>query len=125
MQNDQRPSRRPHRGFSVIIVMMLTALVLVSCSSQREQATLRVGMPWQNVLTMMREAGWRDTLTKFQLEKGFADQGGKMYVWSHPSGAGIYFSTLPQGGSEVLVEMNPSGGETAGLNAKIVEMRVD
>lgn len=108
-----------------IIVSMLTALVLVGCSSQREQATLRIGMTWQNALTAIHDAGWRDTFTIFQLEKDFADRGGKMYIWAHPGGAEIRFSTLPHGASEVLVEMNPSGGDAAGLDAKIVEMRVD
>ena len=101
---------------------MIAASLLCSCSPQRERATLRVGMPWQETLSVMRDAGWTDTFTLFELEKTFVDRGGRMYAWAHPGGSVIYFSTLPNGSVEVLTEMNPSDGDTAGAEAQILEM---
>ena len=66
--------------------------------------------------------GGRTHLPYSNWKKTFVDRGGRMYAWAHPGGSVIYFSTLPNGSVEVLTEMNPSDGDTAGAEAQNLEM---
>lgn len=108
-----------------LILVLLLSFSLNGCTRSYEERVVEIGMRWIDIQKMTTKNGWTDVLAKFELEKDFSDKGGRMYVFKHPGGSIVYFSTLPVDGVETLVCMNPPDGDAMSYGLNILKISVE
>ena len=102
----------------VFILLMIAVLMYAA-------EEISVGDAWEDAKVKHIKDGWSDTLTKFELEKGFSDKGGKIYSWNNPGGDQVYFVLLPLDDKLQITEMQIPNDMVAGARIRIKILLTD